>query len=94
MTEVADHLVPIGGLTNAKIEFVGLFLRDHVNMVRFNLTDADGGQIGLMDLAVEPAGNADLTIAAGHRQMVDILRQWLHDTDFMRNHYEKQGARS
>jgi hypothetical protein len=98
MAEIPDYLVPTDGLTNSYIRFGGL----DVNYdngggadVRFGIYNEDGQFLANFVIPVLPTerdGSVDALIAGAHRQMCDVLRQWLYMTDRIRQAYEKSAA--
>lgn len=91
MVDVPDYLAPSDGLTNANIEFVGLdYLPGSKPTVRFALTDANGHHGGtlLVTPDVRPGESMEGVVAAGHRELRDILRQWLYRIDIYTKAYE------
>jgi hypothetical protein len=95
MAQIADHLVPTDGLTDAHIRFSSLEIHEEGGAdVHFSLYDDDENHLTDFVIYVEPAEYAsmDRLVAEAHRRMCDVLRQWLYVTDKMRQHYEKQSA--
>jgi hypothetical protein len=92
VADVPDHLVPTDGLTNSYIRFDGLVvLHDQGAGARlfFGIYDESHNKLADFPIEVRNAGKGvQDVIAEGHRQMTDILRQWLHTTDVMRDAYE------
>ena len=97
MAEVPDHLVPTDGLTNSVIRYAGLdtFEGGGGAIHRFNIYDENREYVSTFEIETQPTGkgSADAMIERAHKQMVDVLRQWLHTTEKMRQEYEKSAAR-
>lgn len=97
MAEVPDYLVPTDGLTNSNIALAGIDLIGNgaIN-ARFSITDESRDYIGTFTIEVRPNGQdgtADQMIADAYRKMTDVLRQWLHGVDTMRQMYEGRPQR-
>jgi len=97
MPEVPAHLVPIDGLTNSKVNFVGLDVLTGKSgaVVRFDILDEDEHKIGTIGIPIRPQkeGTTDAVIAAGYRALCDMLRQWLYVADKMAGHYDDAGKK-
>ncbi|RWK66854.1 hypothetical protein [Mesorhizobium sp.] len=100
MAEVANHLVPRDGLTNSLIKFTRLEAPQKGSgaTIFFTMYDEEHIEIGEMSFFV-PAkakkgekGTVDDLIARAHQEMADVLRQWLHTIDVMRQAYESGSA--
>lgn len=98
MAQVPDHLVPQDGLTNSLIKFTKLEAPQKGSgaTIFFTMYDEDHIEVGEMSFFV-PAkpkkgqkGTIDDLIARGHREMADVLRQWLYMIDVMRTAYESK----
>ena len=96
MAEVRDDLVPTDGLTNSFVRFAGL---DTVKgsgaaTLRFDIHDEDGDYLGTFPITVcvQTEGSIDSMVAEGHRQMKNVLRQWLHGMDVLHQAYSKRLA--
>lgn len=84
MAEVPDYVAPSDGLTNARIQFVGIDYPPGGKVtVRFELTDASGRHAGTFPVTpdVRVGDSIEMVVAAGHREMRDILREWLYRVD-------------
>ena len=95
MAEVAEHLIPQDGLSNARIIMEGLDAGTGGSAhVRFGLYDENELLIGVISIEVEATvhGTLDALVAEAHRHMCDVLRQWLYRTDVMRQAYEKRSV--
>lgn len=90
MADVPDHLAPEDGLTNSRIKFTAFEVDElEIVVVKFTLFDEEGKIVGEfpIDVAPQPEGTIDAMIAAAHRKMCDVLRQWLLVTDKMVQSY-------
>jgi len=98
MADVPDHLVPQDGLTNSFVRFDGLDMNYNVGMtdVRFGIYNEGGHRIADFVIPVPDGESASASgvIAAAHRDMTDVLRQWLYMIDTNRRVYERQEALS
>jgi len=96
MSDVPDRLVPRDGLTNSYIKFVGLDAAGDAGaaVVRFDMHNENGTHIGTFRVVAGPTknGSIDQMVSRAHRQMCDVLRQWLYMTDKMAQAYEKREA--
>lgn len=96
MAEVSDHLVPTDGLTNSHVRLAGIDTQPHSNgvVVRFDIRDEDDGYIGTLRIPVDPTSKTtvDALIVDAHKILTNMLRQWLFETDKMRQHYGTRGA--
>jgi hypothetical protein len=93
MADVPDHLVPEDGLTDSFIRFDALHILHGQQAVEvtFGIYDEDQHLLGNFEIVVaNEGGGTNALIAAAHRQMTDVLRQWLYTTDTMRKTYENQ----
>lgn len=93
MTEIADRLVPQDGLTDAQIKFSRFEVLGSGALIYFAITDEDGKYVGEFPIEVHPsgAGTIDELVATAHRNMVDVLRQWIYVADLTAQEYEKRG---
>ncbi|AKM09310.1 hypothetical protein [Croceicoccus naphthovorans] len=93
MAEVPDHLVPSDGFTNSTVRYAGFdaIPGESGASHRFEFVDGDGRVIGTYRIETKPTsdGTIDAMVAGAHRQMTNVLRQWLFVTDKVRAHYEK-----
>lgn len=99
MAEVPDHLVPRDGLTNSAIKFDGFEILHGLGTVRitFGIYEDNDRRIShyVFDLPLGGhSGGANGLIAEAHRQMSDVLRQWLYRTDKVRQAYEPANSPS
>lgn len=97
MTEVPDHLAPRDGLTNSTIRFEGMYSHPnsgHATM-SFRMRDENGDDVGVYNIVIPPNddGSVDQMIALAHRQMIDVLRQWVYELDILKAAREKSAAR-
>lgn len=94
MAEVPDHLVPGDGLTSSAIRFDAMEVAHNRRgaVFKFGIYGEDKNWIANFDVFVEtpPNGGVQQMIAGAHRQMSDVLRQWLYMTDVLRQSYETQ----
>lgn len=97
MAEVPDHLVPTDGLTNSLIKYGGLDTLPSGGgaIHRFDIYNEERKFVASFEIETGPTGrgSVDGMIAEAHRRMVDVLRQWLHLTEEMRQAYENSAAR-
>lgn len=97
MAEIADDLVPTDGLTNSYIRFAGLDAvpAGGAAILRFDIHDEDKRLVGTFSFPVsaQPDGTVDSMMAEGHRQMRNVLRQWLYGMDLSYRAYEERKAR-
>ncbi len=95
MAEIDDELVPMDGLTNTAIRFAGFDTMPSTGaaLVRFEMLDEDGDRFATFSIEVDARaeGTTDALIAEGHRQMRDVLRQWLYRVD---RAYRRYSART
>jgi hypothetical protein len=91
MAVVPDHLEPMTGLTNSKIRFVGFDVVGSGASVCFEMIDKDGEPTGdlVVEVGPQPVATIDAMIAEAHRRLCDVLRQWLYETDQLRQAYER-----
>lgn len=90
MVDVPDHLEPTDGLTRSSIRLAALSLR-HGHVAQFDIKDEKGSLVGTLHIDVGDAGqNTAGVVADSYRQLTDMLRQWLYETDVMRQHYEAE----
>jgi hypothetical protein len=97
MAEVQNHLVPTDGLTNSLIRFDSFEVVHGAGgaNVKFGIYDEDAHWLADFVIFVstdEGSGSVAGVIARAHRQMTDVLRQWLYMTDMLRQSYEKQAV--
>ncbi|MEG3145875.1 hypothetical protein U1839_14535 [Sphingomonas sp. RT2P30] len=97
MPEVPEHLVPTDGLTNSFIRFGGLDTTPDSGFanMRFDIYDEQGGYLATFNIPIAPneRGSVDMMIADAHREMTNVLRQWIYEVDTLRMAYEKPAAR-
>lgn len=93
MAEVADHLVPVDGLTNSSIRYAGLdTIKDQGGATHhFDIHDEDDDYVGTfkIETPANSSGSIDAMVLDAHRQMVNVLRQWLHAADALCQNREK-----
>lgn len=95
MAEVPDHLVPTDGLTRSAIRFVGIeFDRETLApTVRFEIVYGDGMRAGTFNIQPDSkrGDSMEAMVAEAHRDLRNILRQWLYETDVYTRAYEGFG---
>lgn len=93
MAEVAAHLTPTDGHTNATLKFVGFDTtgEDSNATCRFDMRDESGSFVGTLYVPVGPQSEPGINpmVAAAHVKVTNILRQWLYVNDKMRQAYER-----
>lgn len=98
MVDVPENLAPQDGLTNAKIKFVSLFVEGNGAVIHFEMTDDEGSAVGEFPIEVHPSRvpgvpqTADSLISSAHRDMIDVLRQWIYMLDVSAKVYESRSA--
>lgn len=83
MAEVRDELVPMNGLTDAVIRFAGMDHQPRGAIFRFDFVSHGGDTIGTFRIPVGPQSDEriDSMVIEAHRQMRDVLRDWLYNVD-------------
>ncbi len=98
MVDIPENLAPQDGLTNAKIEFASFFVEGTGAIINFEMTDDEGNSVGEFPVEVHPSRisgapqTVDALIASAHREMIDVLRQWIHELDVSAKAYESRSA--
>lgn len=97
MAEVPDHLVPRDGLTNSTIRFEGMYSHPNSGHATFSfkMRGEQGDDIGVYNIIVAPNadGSVDQMIDVAHREMIDVLRQWIFELNILKGARERAAAR-
>lgn len=97
MPEVPERLVPFAGRGNSRIRFAGLDVeRGGPVSARYDIIDQDDAHVGTFRVPIEtaPGASYDEMVARCHRQMCDMLRQWLYWMDQSATRTEERVAKA
>ena len=97
MPEVPERLVPVPGSAISRIRFAGIdFAREGSVSARYDIIDEDDAHVDTFRIPMKtaPGVSYDEMVSRCHRQMCDMLRQWLYWMDQSATRTEERMAKA